>query len=277
MPELPEVEIVTNQLKDWALNKQIAKIKKSSKALRFEKLGKPIAGLKNQKITSIVRRGKYIIWNLEKTCVVSHLGMSGQWRIVDDHSEKMIRSKHTHIEIQFSDGTKIEYVDPRRFGCFVVIEPNQQTNFKLLKNLGLEPLCDEFTGEYLWAKFKGKAAPVKNIIMNQSVVVGVGNIYAVESLFLAKMNPMLAGKKVTKDQSRSLVEHIKQVLLKSIANGGSSIDDFVHVNGQSGSFQNLHLVYGKKNEDCVICATKIKSKFVAGRNTFWCPTCQKKR
>lgn len=277
MPELPEVEIVTNQLKDWALNKRITKITKSSKALRFEKLSRPISKLKNQKINSILRRGKYIIWNLENDCVVSHLGMSGQWKIVNDTSEKVIRSKHTHIEIQFSDGAKIEYIDPRRFGCFVLIQPDQQATFKLLKDLGPEPLSEEFTGDYLWSQLDAKAAPVKNIIMNQSIVVGVGNIYAVEALFLAKINPMQAGKKVTKDQAYSLVEHIKQILLKSIANGGSSIDDFVHVNGQSGSFQNLHLVYGKKNENCVICATKIKSKFIAGRNTFWCSNCQKKR
>ncbi len=277
MPELPEVEIVTIQLKEWALGKTVTKVTKSYKSLRFEKLSQPLSKIKNQKIQNIVRRGKYIIWNLENVCIVSHLGMSGQWKIVLDTSKKEARNKHTHIEIQLSDGAKLEYIDPRRFGCFVLIDSNLQSEFKLLKNLGLEPLSEEFVGDYLWAQFKGKSALVKNIIMNQSVVVGVGNIYAAEALFLAKINPMLAGKRVTREQSHSLVEQIKLVLLNSIANGGSSIDDFVHVNGQSGNFQNLHLVYGKNNENCVICATKIKSKFVGGRNTFWCPACQKKR
>lgn len=272
MPELPEVEVVRRQLeKIMADQPQITKFEFKRKDIRDPM---PIAQFKKMqgaKILAVKRRAKYLLIETDRGGILSHLGMTGSWRVAVQEDEQ----PHDHVYMHLSSGLRLAFRDPRRFGIFETFDILHQNKNKRLKSLGVEPLESEFTAVYLLSKLKGKNAPLKSALMDQKYVVGVGNIYASEALFQAQISPKLLAGKLKLDKAQRLVKAIKEILQKAIAAGGSSISDFKDTDNSSGYFQNSHLVYDRQGEPCVKCASKIKSAVMAGRSTFWCPVCQR--
>lgn len=274
MPELPEVEVVCRQIaKKTADHPQIVKFEFKRKDIRDPM---PIAQFKKMqgaKILSVKRRAKYILIETDKGGILSHLGMTGSWRIAAQGEELA----HDHIYMHLSNGQRWAFRDPRRFGIFETFDILQQKQNKRLKNLGVEPLESEFTAEHLLKQLKTRNTAIKVALMDQKVVVGVGNIYASEALFLAQIPPSLKASKLKLDKALQLVKAIRKVLTEAIRAGGSSISDFKNADFSDGYFQNKHLVYDRKDLLCVVCETKIKSGVMGGRSTFWCPTCQSQK
>ena len=201
-----------------------------------------------------------------------HLGMSGKMRVVDTH---LARQKHDHIEIELESGKKLVLNDARRFGSCLWQDPNDNQPLSILGNLGPEPLGGDFDGRRLFELSRNRTSPVKNFIMDNSVVVGVGNIYANESLFNTGIDPRRAAGRVSLKRYMALGEQIKIVLAKAIEQGGTTLKDFAQADGNPGYFaQHLH-VYGRAGEECGKCGTIIKSKTIGQRNTFFCSVCQR--
>lgn len=274
MPELPEVEVVCRQIaKMTADQPQIIKFEFKRKDIRDPM---PIAQFKKMqgaKILAIKRRAKYILIETDKGGILSHLGMTGSWRIAAVGEELA----HDHLYMHLSNGQRWAFRDPRRFGIFETFDISQQKQNKRLKSLGVEPLEKEFTAEHLLAQLKNRNTSLKVALMDQKVVVGVGNIYASEALFKAGISPSLIASKLKLDKALLLVSSIRHILTEAIAAGGSSISDFKNAENSDGYFQHSHLVYDRKDKPCVVCKTKIKSQTMGGRSTFWCPTCQPKK
>lgn len=272
MPELPEVETVRKGLEDILKKKpEITKIELMRKDLRDPIPVKKVQALVGQKITSVERRAKYLLLRTPKGSLLSHLGMTGTWRLAVPGDERL----HDHIYLHFAGGLRLAYRDPRRFGIFDFVAIGQEEKHPKLKILGYEPLSEAFTGEVLWEKFRGKAVAVKVAIMDQKIVVGVGNIYASEALFRAGIRPTTKAMKVSREKCDRLVAAIKEVLEESIAAGGSSISDYEQFSGESGYFQQRFKVYDRQGEKCVVCGTPISAQVLGGRSTYWCSNCQK--
>jgi len=271
MPELPEVETTVNGIKPWLINKQIQKINVYNPSLRWkipEDLSKKYL---SEKITAVSRRAKYILIHLEsKATLILHLGMSGSLVIITKDTPL---AKHDHFEMIMDDGTTLRYNDPRRFGC--VLDSADYINHKLIKNLGPEPLTQDFDGALLKLKSKNKTLAIKNFIMDGKVVVGVGNIYASEALFMAGINPNKSVGKISLIKYQLLAEKIKQVLSNAIQAGGTTLKDFINAEGKPGYFSQELKVYGKTGEPCINCGKNIMQKTIGQRSTFFCNHCQK--
>ena len=268
MPELPEVETTKRGILPHLKNQQIAGIIVRQPKLRYEVPDNIAHMLKNQKILDVSRRAKYLIINLSSGYLLIHLGMSGCLRITD---EKTVIGKHDHIDLILSDNTILRYNDPRRFGLWLY-ENDDPDEHRLLKNLGPEPLTEDFNANYLMERAKNK--PIKAFIMDNNIVVGVGNIYATESLYLNKIHPLTPANKLTIAQYTNLCQTIKEVLQKSIIAGGTTLRDFYAANGKPGYFVNELKVYGKKGAPCPKCKTAIDTVTITGRTTAFCPECQ---
>lgn len=218
------------------------------------------------------RRAKYLIFKLsDQQHLLLHLGMSGVIRVVDADAELL---KHDHFEMVLSNGRALRLNDPRRFGCVLLTDSNPNEH-ALLSQLGPEPLTDEFDGRWLKAQAKNKQLAVKNFIMNNHTVVGVGNIYAAESLFLSGISPKRAAKNISLARYQVLANNIKQVLSKAIKAGGTTLNDFKNTDGKPGYFKQELLVYGRQGEPCVNCGTAIKNIVIGQRASCHCPRCQK--
>jgi len=276
MPELPEVETVIKGIEPKIIRNEIIDFKKYSPKLRYQIEGNIRNKIIKKFVKSIYRRAKYIIIVLEDNqTIVIHLGMSG--RIIISNSEDRIITKHTHFLISFSNEVDLIYIDPRRFGLIKVIPSNFLFKSKLFRHLGVEPLDRTFNRKYLKRICENKKSPIKSTIMNQKHVVGVGNIYASESLYLAKVNPIKESRLLTIEECNLIVKYIKKVLNKSIKLGGSSINDYAMVSGKLGDYQNKLAVYGREGSICRkrSCKSKILRIVIAQRSTFYCPVCQK--
>jgi len=270
MPELPEVEITCIGLKP-ILQKSISNIIVRNSSLRWPIPSHLKKTLPNQTILHVRRRAKYILIQFEKGYLMIHLGMSGRLEILDKETAPQ---KHDHVDIAFHNSQDIlRYTDPRRFGSIFWIDGDIKNHF-LISRLGPEPLEGLFTGEYLFVKVHNKKSPIKNIIMDSHIVVGVGNIYASESLFKAGVLPSKLGKDITLNECAKIVKYIKATLKKAIELGGSSLKDFYHVNGHSGYFQQTYNVYGRKGEPCRKCKSIIENKKIGQRSSFFCIKCQ---
>ena len=277
MPELPEVETVSQGIKSKLLNHKISKVIVKRRDLRFRMDTKLEQKITNTKINSVSRRAKYILINLDNgLTVIIHLGMSGRIVVEDLKSKKNI-FKHTHLEIITTGKKKMKFIDPRRFGSELLHETNNLNTHKLIKNLAPEPLTKEFNATYLFKALKGRSANIKSIIMNQFIVVGVGNIYASESLYKAKIRPGRQAKSLSLTECVLLAKSIKKVLKRSIKLGGSSINDYSLVDGNLGFFQREFEVYGKEGKICrkKTCHSKILRIVIAQRSSFYCSKCQK--
>ncbi len=271
MPELPEVETTCNGITPHLLNKTIARV-----IIRQSKLRWPIpAAIKksliDKKIISIKRRAKYILIEAENGTLILHLGMSGSLRIVKADTA---HDKHDHFDLVLKDGNCLRLHDPRRFGA-VLWTTKPVSEHKLLSKLGPEPLTDDFNTELLYKLSRKRSVNIKQFIMNAHIVVGVGNIYASEALFLAGIHPRKAAGKVSLAAYKKLVDSIKQVLSAAIKQGGTTLKDFTQSDGKPGYFQQQLNVYAKKGEPCPACKKAIRHCVLGQRATYYCTQCQK--
>lgn len=276
MPELPEVETICTALRKVLLGAKITAAEQNGK-LRKEHCTEELnAFCKNKKIEKINRRGKYILIEFsDKSGLILHLGMTGAF-VVDNDIENCL--KHERTSWFLADGRRWRYNDARRFGAVQICEAEMGFDkHPALKNLGIEPLSAGFNGAYLKKITENSRMPIKNFIMNQNKIVGVGNIYASEALFMAGIAPDTVAGKISLQKCNALVKAIKEVLKAAIKAGGSTIKDFHSVNGEEGLFANELKVYGRKDQECYKCKSKIKKIVQAGRASFFCPKCQKPR
>ncbi len=272
MPELPEVETVRRGLEAALVGATINKVTLRRADLRIpfpSDLAKRIEG---RRIKAIRRRAKYLLFDFDsKDVLIAHLGMTGRFSV----SARPNRYEtHDHSIFELSDGRQVIYNDARRFGLMTLSTKDELTQHALFSALGPEPLEAEFTATYLKKALEGKKAPVKTVIMDQAIVVGVGNIYASEALFLAGIDPRKPAFEAA-PKAAKLVQTIHKVLEDALASGGSSLKDFLHVSGESGYFQHHFNVYGRKGEACPTCKKPIETVRLAGRSTFLCAHCQK--
>lgn len=271
MPELPEVEIVTRNLNQIVkpFEKMLA-IKFYRKNLRNIIPKKAIQKLVGSPIKRIYRRAKFIIFEFTEGSIISHLGMTGYWRL---EKLDMIKKKHDHISIRLEEDRFLVYNDARRFGEFDYFSFEKVSS--RFKNFGPEPLADETDWKKLTADFKNSKSLIKVALMNQKNIVGVGNIYASEALFQAKIKPNRNANRITLLEYAKLWLEVRKVLKKAILAGGSSIQNYQNSYGEKGSFQSQFSVYGRAKQKCLLCGTEIKSAIFGGRSTFWCSSCQK--
>lgn len=275
MPELPEVETVRRGL-EQTLKHQNIKIEKvitSAHQLRFPYPQNFKKNLQNHTLLGVKRRAKYLVISTSGPELISHLGMTGSWRFEKgvEHSKT-----HDHVRLFLSNGMTLVYHDPRRFGFVDLIAPKELAQSRWFEHLGPEPLDDDsFTAEYLFAKSRKKHVAVKVFLMDQKVVVGVGNIYASEALFRSGIRPNRPAHKLKISDCEALRTSIQEILLEAIEAGGSTIRDYVSSKGESGYFQKQFSVYGRAGEPCHKCGSKILSAVMGGRSTFWCRKCQK--
>jgi len=268
MPELPEVETTKIGLAKLLINKTITKVEIFNPSLRWSIDKSIIKKLSNRTIKSFSRRGKYILFNLNQGHLMIHLGMSGKINVVDiDEPLK----KHDHFLLHFNKKV-MRYNDPRRFGSIFYLE---SLDHKLLNSLGVEPLEDSFHENYLFENSRNKTQNVKAFIMDSRIVVGVGNIYACESLYMAGINPKTKANKISKRRYINLTNNIRMVLKKAIKAGGTTLQDFAKVDGKPGYFSQELSVYGRENKNCYSCNGKIERIIQNQRSTFYCPKCQK--
>jgi len=270
MPELPEVETTRRGIEPFLSNKHIIDIQVHERRLRWP-ISEQIEKISNSLVQSVDRRGKYLLVRLNDGSIIIHLGMSGSLRICDASEPKR---KHDHVEIVLENEKVIRYHDPRRFGC-VLWHAHADPEHKLLAKLGPEPLSEDFNTEQLYKATRHRQVAIKNLIMNSEIVVGVGNIYASESLFMAGIRPGRAAQRLTKKETTLLVGTIKKVLERSIKQGGTTLRDFINSDGNPGYFAQQLLVYGRADEPCRECSTPIRQKTIGQRSTFYCPHCQR--
>lgn len=273
MPELPEVETICRGIAHNIIGKKIIATKTSDKKLRLPFPPQFSINLQNQTIVSVQRRARYILINLSsKKVLLIHLGMSGKLVYHQKWSKELF--KHDHCLIEFSDSSALIYNDPRRFGLIDLVDENSINKHAMIKNLGPEPLSDEFDHKYLQNKLRGKKINIKTAMMDNAIVVGVGNIYINESLFASKISPKKSAGNLELLELKKLVKNIKIILQKAIESGGSTLRDYVQLSGDVGEFQFDFKVYGRDNQDCVICASKIVRIKQNGRSSFYCASCQ---
>lgn len=275
MPELPEVEIVKEGLRRVLVSGvTISNVAFRRKNIRSPLPLKSVHKIIGQPLTVIRRRAKYIIIETPNAAIISHLGMTGTWRA---ESHPTTFKTHDHVVLELSNGMLLVYNDPRRFGVFDIIDLDKLNSDLRFRELGPEPLSTDFDFDYMWAKSRKKTAPVKSFLMDQRIVVGVGNIYACEALFEAGVSPLVPAGRLTSEQITRVIAAVRRILQQSIEAGGSSISDYTGVDEKEGSYQDNHLVYGRKGEPCHKCSHPISVKVIAGRSTFWCVKCQKTR
>lgn len=271
MPELPEVETTRRGIAPHIENNIIDKIIVRNRNLRWPIPSGLEKKLAQQKITTVSRRGKYLLINTDVGTLILHLGMSGSLRIVPINTPA---EKHDHFEIQFKNGICCRLRDPRRFGAVLWTKDDPLTH-KLLTNLGPEPLESEFDNEHLFKKSRKRKTTIKQFIMDSKVVVGVGNIYASESLFLAGIHPKRLAGKISKERYVALTRAINKILRAAITQGGTTLKDFTSSDGKPGYFKHKLKVYDRKNEPCLVCNQPIKQITLSQRSTFYCAHCQK--
>lgn len=281
MPELPEVETVCRGISPALVGATIAKIDVRQAKLRLpvpKNLRDIITG---QKIERVRRRAKYILIDFENGHHgLVHLGMSGCFRVYNADEQKPGLEKHDHIIIDTSAGARLIYNDPRKFGFFDLIEPGQEDSHNFLCKLGVEPLGNHLNAVYLADKFKGKKAPIKQALLDQSIIAGLGNIYVAEVLYLSGINPTLKAGSISKKRLEALCSAVRGVISAAIEAGGSSLKDFSNTKGELGYFQHNFKVYNQENNPCSQagsqkgCGGTIHRIVQSGRSTYYCPKCQ---
>lgn len=271
MPELPEVETTRRGLMPHTQHRTIVDVIVRNPQLRWPIPVELADVTRHQAITGISRRGKYLLIHMDGTIII-HLGMSGSLRILDSNTPAGV---HDHVDIVLDNQQCIRLRDPRRFGA-VLWTAQDPFSHRLLTNLGIEPLSDEFNGEFLYQAAQGRTSSIKSFIMDSHIVVGIGNIYANESLFHAGIHPELAAGSISRARYVRLAQAIVETLTKSIIAGGSSLRDFVSSDGTAGYFQQQYFVYGRTAQECRTCAHLIEQLRQNQRTTFYCPHCQKK-
>jgi len=287
MPELPEVEIVKRSLIKMINGTKIIDIKVKNKNLRYKLPSKLKSQLVNEKIYNISRRSKYLIFHFKKKLLLVHLGMTGKLLLMNKKNKRIFKTsfyydlnilpKHNHVFFTFNNGYILIYNDIRRFGFIKFYKNIDVTNINYLNKLGIEPLSKFFNLNYFKKFTKNKKKNIKNILMDQTFVSGIGNIYANEALFMSRINPTRSSKGLKNKEIKKLISSLKIVLKFSILKGGSSIRDFKNISGKIGDFQRFFKVYGKENKNCsrISCKGIIKRISISSRSSFYCNICQK--
>jgi formamidopyrimidine-DNA glycosylase len=270
MPELPEVETTRAGIAPHLIGTRIARLAIRQPQLRWPIPPVLIETLPGQRVESIERRAKYLLVNTGAGSALIHLGMSGSLRVLDPD---VPLGKHDHYDWLLDSGRILRYTDPRRFGS-LLWQPRGEMH-ELLADLGPEPLSDAFDGDHLWMRSRNRAASVKTFIMDQAIVVGVGNIYAAEALFAAGIHPTRAAGSVSRTRYARLAGEIKRILLYAITRGGTTLRDFISPDGAPGYFEQELFVYGRAGEPCKGCGTPIRAITLGQRTTFYCPRCQR--
>lgn len=271
MPELPEVETTRRGLAPHLEGRRVRAVQVRERRLRWPVDADFEKRISGAKILRLERRAKYLLVHTDRGCAIWHLGMSGSLRLVEG---KLPAEKHEHIDWRLDSGLSLRYRDPRRFGALLWTEgdPGQHP---LLAHLGPEPLGEDFCGEHLYFASRSRRQAVKALIMDGRIVVGVGNIYASESLFLAGIDPRKAANSISRARYRRLAEVIRQVLARAIEQGGTTLRDFIGGDGQPGYFAQQLNVYGRAGEPCPTCGGPVRELIIAQRNTFFCSRCQR--
>jgi formamidopyrimidine-DNA glycosylase len=275
MPELPEVEVSRLGLLPYLPGQRIVNAIFRTPKLRHDLPSWLATRLIGLRVNAISRRGKYLLFDCESTAgggwLILHLGMSGSLRLVRTGTPAQ---KHDHVDLVFPR-TSLRFRDPRRFGTLLWHEGNEVVRHPLIAVLGIEPLSPDFDGDWLYAATRQRSSPIKPLLMDSHLVVGIGNIYASESLFRAGISPLRAAQRISRERYRVLVPAIRSTLEAAIAAGGSSVRDYVHSDGGAGCFQLSCAVYDRHGEPCPTCERPVHSVRQAGRSTFYCPHCQR--
>ena len=270
MPELPEVETVRRQIAPHVEGRRIERLEihdpRWCQPLAPEALREAVEGRAVEKLD---RRGKYLIWALEdEVHLLMHLRMTGNLLLADAPYER--------VRVVLGDGGAVRFCDPRRFGTGELAIGTDALDSFFAARVGIEPLGPELTGERLWLLARGRRAPVKAFLLDQRQIAGVGNIYADEALFRARIHPLRAAGALNKAQAQALADGVRQALLAGLGAGGASIDDFRHADGEAGSFQNEFLVHRREGEPCPVCGNTIVKFVAGGRGTYACERCQRR-
>ncbi|MCW5569365.1 MAG: bifunctional DNA-formamidopyrimidine glycosylase/DNA-(apurinic or apyrimidinic site) lyase [Dokdonella sp.] len=278
MPELPEVETVRRGLLPRLAGRRIVRLTQRRKDLRLPLPPHFAARIEGRTVTGIARRAKYMLWQLDDGhTLVVHLGMSGRLLLLNGADSGKPFDAHDHVVFDVDDGWQIRFNDARRFGLMLLLRNSDVATHKLFRTLGPEPLDDAFDGPALAARLKGKRTPIKSALLDQRVLVGVGNIYACEALHLAGISPRRSAHTVTGDRAERLARAVKDVLWRSIADGGSTLRDHVQPDGELGYFQTRFVVYDREGRPCpgCTCGKGVRRIVQAGRSTFFCPLRQR--
>jgi len=271
MPELPEVETTCRGIAPFVVGNTITDVQVRQPQLRW----RVPAGLKRKlmrhRVAQLERRAKYILFRFDNGCLILHLGMSGSIRVVTGSKPP---EKHDHVDLKFDSGVTLRFRDPRRFGSLHWTKDDPM-HHPLLVSLGPEPLADDFNADYLYQKSRGRKQAVKTFIMDSRIVVGIGNIYASETLFLSGILPKKAAGRLTKAQCERLIAAARKVLLKAITAGGTTLRDFTSGEGSPGYFSLELKVYDREGEPCTICGNPVKQSRIGQRSTYYCTKCQR--
>lgn len=270
VPELPEVETTLRGLLPLLLGRQVTRVLVRTPALRWPLPPQLSELLSGHTIRGLSRRAKYLLLGFDYGTVLLHLGMSGNLRILPSNTPA---GKHDHIDLQLNDGQQLRYHDPRRFGALLWLDQDPLSH-PLLSHLGPEPFAPEMTGAYLYNLAQGRRVAVKSFIMDQKVVVGVGNIYASEALFRAQIHPQRAAGRISLSRFEALAAAIRDVLNAAIAAGGTTLRDFSNAAGRPGYFRQQLQVYGRFDQPCPVCGAPVCQQRIAQRASYFCSRCQ---
>jgi formamidopyrimidine-DNA glycosylase len=270
MPELPEVETTRRGIEPYLVRHRVESLKIRQPKLRWPIPAALRRGLPGQRIDTIERRAKYLLVHTAAGSAILHLGMSGSLRILPGATPA---GAHDHVDWQLDSGRILRFTDPRRFGCQLWQAPGRI--HPLLAALGPEPLGPGFDGLHLWKMSRGRAAPVKTFLMDQKIVVGVGNIYAAEALFAAGIRPGRAAGSISQASYARLADEVRRILDFAIMRGGTTLRDFLRPDGEPGYFEQELFAYGRAGAACRVCGTPIKAVRLGQRSTFYCPKCQR--
>lgn len=271
MPELPEVETTRRGIEPFLVGQAVTGLIVRQRRLRWPIPHALDRALPGQVIRAVRRRGKYLLLDTPAGTAILHLGMSGSLRVVVRDAPV---GKHDHVDIQLASGQSLRLTDPRRFGALLWITEAAEQH-ALLSSLGPEPLDPEFDGAHLFNAARGRKLAIKHFIMDSHIVVGVGNIYANEALFMAGIHPTRPAGRISRGRYDSLADSIKQVLVASIEMGGTTLRDFVGGDGKPGYFKQTLRVYDRLGEPCVQCGLPIRGKRIGQRSSFYCVQCQR--
>ena len=270
MPELPEVETTRLGLAPQMEGCVITGVNLRRPDLRWPIPMEIAELLPGQRVLGLRRRAKYLLLDLAPGSAILHLGMSGCLRVVP---ADLPPGRHDHVDLVMDSGLAVRFTDPRRFGC-LLWQPQGETH-ELLQNLGPEPLSQDFTGDYLFERSRKRTASIKSFLMDQAIVVGVGNIYAVETLFRAGITPGRPAGRVSRDRYALLAQAIKKILKQAIKSGGTSLRDFLNPDGMPGYFKQKLFVYGREGLPCMTCGRVLSGNRLGNRATVWCGRCQR--
>lgn len=271
MPELPEVEITRRGIEPALLGRDVTAVRIRQPRLRYPVPEELVELLPGQTIRAVRRRGKYLLLDFQAGSLMIHLGMSGSLRIVPSGLEA---KKHEHFDLVVGEHA-LRLRDPRRFGAVLWLS-HPALAHPLLASLGLEPLEPEFDGAALYCMCRGRSTPIKQFLMDSHRVVGIGNIYASESLFRAGIHPLTEAGELSRQRCMRLARCIQETLQDALKAGGSSLRDFVHSDGSSGYFQQQYFVYGRDGETCRVCGRDVQRIVLGQRASFFCPHCQRR-